>query len=280
MSRAPVMGTFGTILAAGALLYLAVLALMYALQERLLFLPGIPGRALEATPAAIGLRFEAVTIAAADGVQLSGWWVPAAQPGLTLIHFHGNAGNISHRLELLEIFHQLGFSVLLFDYRGYGASEGSAGEEGVYLDAGAVWRYVTERRGVAPQKIVLHGQSLGAAVAAWLAARQQPAALIVESGFTSVPELAADLYWWLPVRYLARLKFDTKEALGRVRCPVLVIHSRNDEIIPYGHAQRLFEAAPGPKRMLTISGDHNAGFWLSREAYARGIGGFLGEPAR
>lgn len=146
---------------------------------------------------------------------------------------HGNAGNISHRLDSLRIFHGLGLDVLILDYRGYGRSEGRPSEEGTYRDARAASRYLVEARGVAPERIVVFGRSIGAAIAAALAVEQRPAALILESGFTSVPDLAADLYPWLPARRLARLHYDTRARLPHVTVPVLIVHSRDDEIISF-----------------------------------------------
>lgn len=269
------MATLGSVFTAIAVAYLAICVLMWLFQERLLFLPGIPGRSLDATPQAVGLPYEEVALPAADGVRLHGWWVPAAGARFTLLHLHGNAGNISHRLELLQIFHALGVNVLLFDYRGYGRSEGAPSEAGLQRDAEAAWAHLTQQRRLAPADIVVHGQSMGGAFAAWLAARRAPAGLILESAFTSAPDIAADVYPWLPGRWLARLRLDTRGALAEVRCPVLVIHSTDDEIIPYAHGERLHAAAREPKRLLAIGGDHNAGFWISREAYAAGVREFL-----
>ena len=269
------MATLGSFLTTLAVAYLALCLLLWLFQERLLFLPGIPGRAIEATPQALRLPFEELAIPAADGVRLHGWWIPAPGARRTVLHLHGNAGNISHRLEHVQVFHELGVNLLLFDYRGYGRSEGAPSEPGLQQDAEAAWAYLTQQRGIAPADIVVHGQSMGGPFAAGLAAGRQPAALILESTFTSVPDMAARLYWWLPARWMARLRLDTLGALAQVRCPVLVIHSPADEIIPYAHGEALFAAAREPKRLLTIGGDHNAGFWLSREAYTAGMRDFL-----
>lgn len=267
--------TLTGMLAAVAIAYLAVCALMYFFQERLLFLPNVPGRAVTATPAALGLPFEELSLATADGERLHGWWIPAPQARRTVLHFHGNAGNIGHRLEHVQLLHGLGLNVLLFDYRGYGQSSGEAHEAGLYLDAEAAWDHAVTARGVAPGAIVLHGQSMGGAVAAWLAARREPAALVVESAFTSVPELAGQLYPWLPGRWLSHLKLDTRAGLARARCPVLVIHSRDDEIIPFAHGEALHAAAAGRKALVALGGSHNDGFWLGREAYVAGWRDFL-----
>jgi fermentation-respiration switch protein FrsA (DUF1100 family) len=255
--------------------YALILVYMYFAQHRMLFLPDIPSRAVGPGPDAIGLAYEPIDIVTEDNVRLAGWFVPARTPRGVILFFHGNAGNISHRLDSLKIFHDLDFSTLIIDYRGYGASEGRVSEQGTYRDAEAAWRYLTEQRGIAGEKIVLFGRSLGGAVAAYLAGRRKAAALIVESGFVSVPDMAARLYPWLPVRWLARLRYPTGEYLKAVSCPVLIVHSLDDEIIPYRQGESLFESAGDPKELLTIRGDHNGGFLVSGSLYRDGIDGFL-----
>jgi len=255
--------------------YAVLLLAVYFGQSSLLYLPGIPSRELTANPRDIGLAHEEVRLVTADGVRLHGWYIPASRARGTLLFFHGNAGNISHRLESLQIFHQLGLNVLIFDYRGYGRSEGQPSEPGTRQDARAAWRYLVDTRGESPQRIVLFGRSLGGALAAWLASHEQPGALILESTFISVPELAADLYWWLPARWLARLQYRTRDYLAGVRCPVQVIHSRQDEIIPYRHGQSLYEAAHPPRTFLELRGDHNTGFIISGDTYIQGLDSFL-----
>lgn len=276
MNRLVEIGPIMTVVLAVAVAYLGLLAAVYLGQAHLLYLPNIPSRALTASPGDIGLAYEDVELTTEDGVRLHGWWIPHPQPRAALLHLHGNAGNISHRLELIRIFHDLGLAVLIFDYRGYGRSRGKPDEAGTRRDALAAWRHLTEVRGIAPGQIVLHGQSLGAALAAWLARQVEPGALILESAFTSVPELAAGLYPWLPARRLARFDYATLADLGAVRCPVLVVHSPEDEIVPYAHGRRLYEAAPGPKAFLTLRGDHNTGFLLSGRVYVEGLDRFLG----
>ncbi len=191
-----------------------------------------------------------------------------------MIFFHGNAGNISHRLDSLKIFNSLGLSTLIFDYRGFGRSEGKVSEEGTYRDAEAVWRYVRERN-VPSGKIILFGRSLGAAIAAHLATKHTPAGLILESAFTSVPDVAARAYWFIPARWLARFNYNTKAYLTSAKCPVLVIHSPDDDIIPFSNGRELFEAATEPKQFLKIHGGHNEGFLVSGQSYVDGLGGFL-----
>ena len=261
------------LIAAG--IYAVLLLIVYLNQSSLLYLPGMPSRELTASPRDIGLIHEDVRLLTDDGVDLHGWYIPTERARGTLLFFHGNAGNISHRLESLQMFHQLGLNVLIFDYRGYGQSQGQPGERGTQLDALAAWHHLVDIRGESPDRIVLFGRSLGGALAAWLAARVQPGALILESAFISVPELAAELYWWLPARLLSRLQYNTRNYLAEVHCPVQVIHSREDEIIPYRHGQSLYEAAHPPRTFLELRGDHNTGFIVSGDNYMRGLETFL-----
>lgn len=258
-----------------ALLYAALLALLWLRQESMLFLPGIPSRQLAATPADIGLSYEALRLVTADGETLDAWFIPASPERAVLLFFHGNAGNISHRLDSLRIFHELGLSVLIFDYRGYGRSSGRPSEQGTYEDARAAWRYLVEQRGVAANRIVLFGRSLGGAVATRLATEHQPAGLIVESTFRSVPALAAEIYWFLPVRSLARLEYPAERLISSVQAPVLVVHSTEDEIIPFRHGEALHAAAGPSARLLALRGDHNTGFMLSARDYIEGLDAFL-----
>ncbi len=254
--------------------YGAFVLLIFATQSRLLFLPNLPGRALTNTPADIGLAFEDVDLRTADGLRLHGWYVPG--PGeQVVLFFHGNAGNISHRLGSIQQFHDLGLSVLIIDYRGYGQSEGRTTERGTYQDAAAAWRYLTEARKVSPRRIVVFGRSLGGPVAAWLASRQEPGGLIVESAFSSIVDIGRELYPFLPVRWLTRFRYPTREYLSQANCPVLVVHSREDEIIPFHHAERNFAAAQEPRYFLEIHGGHNDAHVGRTGAYVEGLRSFL-----
>jgi fermentation-respiration switch protein FrsA (DUF1100 family) len=217
-------------------------------------------------------------LATDDGEKLDGWHVPVRTdvPARALvILFHGNAGNIGHRLDYLRMFHDLGYASLIIDYRGYGRSSGTPSEDGTYLDAAAAWHHATQTLGYPEGKIVVFGESMGGAVAAQLAASKQPAALVLASTFTSVPDLGAEIYPWLPVRALARIHYDTGERLPGITSPVLVIHSRNDDIIPFAHGQRLHAMANQPKRFLEISGGHNDGFVFGSETWVRQLDDFL-----
>ena len=259
----------------GGGVYLFFCLYLFIMQGRLLFYPNLPSRKITATPAQIGLNFEPVTITTSDHVRITGWFVPAQEAKGVLLFFHGNAGNISHRLDSLAIFHRLGLSTLIIDYRGYGESEGRISEQGTYLDGEAAWRYLTESKGIDPEEIVIFGRSLGGAIAAHLAARTDPAGVVLESVFTSAPDLAAQLYPVFPVRLLARYQYAVKKAVRSIGAPVLVIHSPDDEIIPFAHGVAVYNAAAAPKEFLEIRGSHNEGFLMSNGTYQQGLAGFI-----
>jgi fermentation-respiration switch protein FrsA (DUF1100 family) len=259
-------------IAAGA--YLLLVGFVYLTQSSLLYLPELAGRQLVATPDGIGLDYDEVWLDTSDGVRIHGWFVPGDST-VTLLYFHGNAGNISHRLHTIRQFHDLDLSVFIIDYRGYGDSEGRPSERGLYRDAEAAWEYLTETRAIPAGDIVVLGRSLGGSLAAWLAAERNPRALIVDSAFTSVPDIGQDVYPWLPVRLLSRIQHPTREHVTRASCPVLVVHSRDDEIIPFHHAEALFSAANEPKTFLELRGGHNDTHFTSEKAYIDGLCRFL-----
>ncbi len=271
------MNSLTNILLMAVFAYFLFLIFLYFYQDRLLFLPNLPSRAVERSPSAVGLSYEPVDLLTSDNIHLDGWFIPAPKNRGVILFCHGNAGNISHRFDSLLLFHRLGFSTLIFDYRGYGRSQGRPSEAGTYRDAEAAWRYLTRERSIAPKRIILFGRSLGAAVAAHQATVHTPGALIVESCFTSVPDMAAELYPFLPARWLSRLSYNAQEQLQRVSCPVLVVHSRDDDIIPFRHGRALYTAANEPKHFLELHGDHNNGFLLTGRAYTQKLDNFLSE---
>ena len=254
--------------------YLIVVFLVYAGQSRLIYFPEIE-QEISNKPSAIGLDYTSVNMATADGERLHGWWVSVPDAKGTVLFFHGNAGNISQRINYLSMFKRLGYNTLLFDYRGYGQSSGVPSESGTYLDAQAGWRYLTEIQNISPERIILFGESLGGAVAAWLAAREKPGLLVLASTFTSVPNLAAQIYPFLPVRWITRFHYNTLESLQSVTCPVFIAHSPEDEIIPFEHGQQLFRAASAPKQFLTLEGGHNIGFIFMQPAWIKSLGAFM-----
>jgi len=253
--------------------YVFVCLALFVLQSRLVF---YPDRQLVATPRHAFLDFEDVFFETEDGLRLHGWFVPSDEPGDVLLFFHGNAGNISHRLESIRIFHDMGLSVFIIDYRGYGRSEGRISERGSYKDARAALRYLTEKRGISTENILYFGRSLGGAVAIELARHRLPKAVIVESCFSSITDVGARIYPWLPVRLLSRIRYNSIPRVAELDCPKLFIHSRDDEILPFQLAERLYNAAAEPKQLLEIQGDHNSGFLASGTTYIDGLIEFLG----
>jgi fermentation-respiration switch protein FrsA (DUF1100 family) len=251
---------------------IGILVLVYALwglgllvmQSRLLYQPM---REVSFTPAKLGLDFEDVAFESADGIRLTGWHIPARDARYTLLFCHGNGGNVMHVLDLLKLFCELGLSCFVFDYRGYGHSAGRPTEAGTYLDAQAAYDWLIREKHVPPEHVILYGHSLGGSIAACLAGRVRCAALVVESAFTSLPDIGARLFPYMPVRLFARFRYDTQEYLRRARCPVMVIHSRDDRLVPFRFGVRLFEAAPEPKRFVETRGGHNDGFLASGDLY-------------
>jgi len=273
----------GTPLGRVALL-LAVLALagmvarhMNALERFFIY---HPERDILETPGDRGISFEDVSFTTSDSVRLHGWFVPG-RSGLTWVWFHGNAGNISHRLDnLIELHRRLQHNILIFDYRGYGRSEGAPSESGLYLDGEAVIDYLRSRRDVDSGRLVLFGRSLGCAVAVEMAARREVYAVVLESPFTSVQEMAKRFYPFLPgAGLLVRTKFDSLSKINEVRVPVMVIHGDRDETAPFDMGRELFEAANGPKRFYTVEGaGHNDTYLVGGPAYYEALEAFLREP--
>lgn len=257
-----------------ALLLLAWNGWMYLQQPAMLF---YPQTGLDATPADWGLAYQDVELLTSDAIKLHGWYIPAARHDeqRVLLFMHGNAGNISHRGESVQIFHQLGLNVLIFDYRGYGQSQGRASEAGLYSDATAAWHYLTETRRIAPENIILFGRSLGGVVAAELASRVQPGLLVLESTFSSARDMAKHLFPRLSNLLFLRYRLDTAEYVRHVNSPVLILHSPNDEIAPYALGQKVYAAASEPKQFVPLRGDHNAGFLDSQPAYERALAEFI-----
>ncbi len=258
-------------------LYAGVTALIYFRQSSLIYYPNVAGRGLTATPQQIGLAFEDVELVTEDKIHLHGWFIPSDNAHGTLLFFHGNAGNISHRLDSIAIFNRMRLNVFIIDYRGYGQSQGQVTETGTYRDAEAAWSYLVETRGIDANKIVVFGRSLGSSIAAWLASQHTPAGLILESSFSSVPSMAQRLYPFLPVKWLAKFSYDTRQYVSNIACPLLVVHSKNDEIIPYAEGRLVFDAAPADKQFLDIRGGHNDGFLVTGRAYVDGLSTFIGK---
>lgn len=255
-----------------ALAYLAVCLLAWLFQSRLVYFPGAPP---ERTPDLWGLTWRDVPLRTPDGLRLSAWYLPVESASGCVLVCHGNAGNIEHRLLLARAFQAMDLSVLLFDYRGYGASEGRPSEEGLVLDARAALDWL-RAEGWEDSRLVLYGESLGGAVALQAARGQRLGAVIVESAFTSLPELGARVYPLLPVRLIATIRFDNLDALRSLSAPLLVIHSTEDDIVPFDFGRELYRAAPLPKEFLQTVGRHNDGGFQLRVEWQDAVRDFIG----
>jgi fermentation-respiration switch protein FrsA (DUF1100 family) len=252
--------------------WLLLSLLLYIFQPKFVY---FPYSSLQATPRDAGLAYEDIYLTTSDDLKVHGWYVPHDQPRATLLFLHGNGGNISHRLEKLRIYNQLTLSVFIIDYRGYGMSEGSPSEQGTYLDAESAWNYLTQDRHIPASDIIIYGESLGGAVATWLASRVEAGALIVESVFTSIQAMGKHYYPYLPVTLIARIKYPVIKHIKEVHSPVLNIHSPADDIVPFNMGKAVYEAANQPKDFLEITGDHNGGFLQSGQLYIDGLNRFI-----
>ncbi len=259
------------ILAVPVALYLVVCFVAWFFQDRLVWYPGPPPTS---TPEVIGAAFEDLELRTADGAFVHAWHVKAEHPRGIVVVSHGNAGNIENRLSLAQTFWLLGYDVLLFDYRQYGRSRGTLSEEGTYLDGLAALDHAAAR-GFEPQRTVLFGESLGGAVAIELARRRPCAVVVVEDTFTSLADVGAEVYPWLPVRWISRAKYASIEKVGQLDAPLLILHSREDQLVPFDHGRRLLAAHRGPKELLETGGGHGAGGFLHRADWVEVVRKFL-----
>ena len=237
-----------------------------------------PYRQMETSGSELGRPFEDVRFETSDGVGLNGWFFPAAADSwrkhLIYLLCHGNVGNISHRLEHCAALLETGASVFIFDYRGYGRSQGRPGEEGTYLDAQAAHQWLG-KKGFAASNIIALGESLGGGVASELALRESLGGLVLQSTYTSITDVGAELFPWLPVRWIGTIKYDTRARLPRIKVPLLVMHSRADGLIGFPHAEKNFAVANEPKMFWEISGRHNQFLEGDRARYLEGLNKFL-----
>ena len=261
-------------LAAGLVLVAGLLWTgMRSVENRMVF---APARAMTAHPGTVGLPYETLGLTTADGVVLRAWWIPAASPEApVMLCLHGNGGNLSNRTDKIRIFHDAGAAQLWLDWRGYGESGGVPTEAGLYRDAFAGWTWLNGARAVPASRLVLYGESLGNGPAIELATRVPAAGLIVDSGFTSIPDMGRAVLPWLPAR-LAKFSFNNLTRLPRVTIPTLFLHSPQDEVIPYEMARRNFAASGAAKKtFVDLKGSHNDGFLTTGAAYPKTIRDFL-----
>ena len=234
-----------------------------------------PGREMDAPGTEASRPFENVLFKTSDGVELNGWFF-SARPNSPRAHLavlvcHGNGGNISDRADLYRALRETGVAVFAFDYRGYGRSQGRPGEAGTYLDAQAAHQWLVQK-GFA--RIIAYGESLGGGIASELCLREKMRGLILQSTFTSITDIGGEMFPWLPVRRLGHIQYDTHSKLPRLKIPVLILHSRTDQTVPFRHAEKNFTAANEPKLFWEISGDHNDAL-EERDLFSEGLEKFL-----
>lgn len=234
-----------------------------------------PIREIELTPDSIGLDYEDIYFKTSDGLKLNGWFIPAGRPRATILFCHGNAGNISHRLEMIRIFNRLNLNLFIFDYRGYGRSSGRPSEKGTYLDARAAYNYLISRGDVDKDRIIVYGKSLGGAVVIDLALKTKLCLLISESAFSSAPEIAKVIYPHLPIKIVVTMKYDNISKIKKLTLPKLIIHSIDDEIVPFEQGQRLFNQAAEPKEFYQMQGGHNDAALMAEQEFEGRINEFL-----
>ena len=238
-------------------------------QSRHVFIPG--ERTILRSPSDIGLPYTSFTLPVEGNTFITGWHVPGRKPragnGWHILFCHGNAGNIGDLVEVADVMTELGFSITLFDYRGYGDSYGVPSEAGTAVDASVCYQYLVEQRGIPKEKIIWFGHSLGAAVACRAAANHPAGMLVMEGAFLSIAAMAKIRFPRLPVDRFCRIHYDNLAAIRHVSIPVMIAHSWEDETCPYEHGKILYEAANEPKRFVKLSGGHENGGMLTNLSY-------------
>jgi hypothetical protein len=273
--------------AIGLAIFATMILLMTLFERSLIFFPSRYPDGFwdtEAVAQGSGCVVEDRFFEAEDGVRLHGWWIQRVDGGdddPVLLFFHGNAGNLSHRAGMLfELATRLPARVFVVGYRGYGRSEGRPSEDGLYLDARAAWRHLTGEGDVPPDRIVIFGKSLGGAVAIDLALDAEPAGLIVESSFSSIPDMAGKHYPFVP-KFLIRTQMNSVAKIRTISCPKLFIHSKADRVVPYALGWKLYEAAPEPKRFYEVLGaGHNETWLVGGKGYFEALSVFVGEAVQ
>lgn len=248
-----------------AVLFGAYLVRLYARQQSLLFRPR--AEATDRSPADHGIDYREVFLECAGGIRAHAWWVPGTR-SKAIVFFHGSDGNLSYELSTLRFLHRFGASVLMVDYPGYGRSEGHCSERNCYRAGDAAWAFVHQAQGVPARDVILFGQSLGTAVATYIASSRACGGLVFQSGFTSVPAIATGLFPLLPYWLFwvfARTRMNSLRRIPSCKCPVLVMHSPADEHISIEHARRIYGRAPGPKKLVELHGVHFSGEWRRDE---------------
>lgn len=252
--------------------YIFIILLLYIFQSGMMY---HPAKQIYRTPGAVGLEYEDVFFQSVNDWQIHGWFVPARQARATVLLSHGNAGNISDRLETIRILNSLNLNVFIYDYSGYGKSDGSPSEETTYQNALDAWNYLIEEKQITHDQIIVMGRSLGGAVAAWLAVKKTPAALMLESSFTSAVNLAKEIYPFFPVRLMMKYEYPTAEYLQQVSLPLMVLHSEDDRLVPFHHGKELYELARSPKTFFTMKGAHGNSHVTTGDEYLNAVDEFI-----
>lgn len=233
-----------------------------------------PYKEVSMYPKDIGLSYEDIYFTTEDDILLNGWFIRNPDARKTLLFFHGNAGNISHRLGKISLFYPLGFNIFIIDYRGYGKSKGRPSEQGIYADARAAYDYLLTRKDIDKNKILAYGASLGGVVAIDLAIHRSLAGLIVNSCFSSAADMAKRIFPFIP-SFLIRTEMDSISKVSRIYIPKLFFHSPEDDIVPFDLGKKLFDAAAEPKKFVETKGDHNSGYEASSSIITNAINYFF-----
>ena len=269
-----------------ACILIAGMAAVLAARQSYLFdrfLAFFPTKEITNTPDDLGMHFEEVYFPAADGTQLHGWFIPGRGDD-TLVWFHGNAGNISHRVyNIMLLYQHVGASIFIFDYRGYGHSEGKPSEKGMYSDGEGVLEYLRSREDIDDERLILFGRSLGGCIVAELATRHRTKGVIIESSFTSVDAMSRykrpAIAFFLPSRLLVRSRFDSLSKMGRIHSPMMIVHGDKDVTVPIHMGKELFDAANEPKRFYEIRGaTHDDTHIVGGAGYFRALREFIDSP--
>jgi len=237
-----------------------------------------PTSTISYTPDEFGLEYKEISFTATDGVKLNGWYITAENPIGTLLFLHGNAGNIGHRIPIIQLFHDLDLNVFIFDYHGYGKSEGKPSEEGLYQDALGAFRYLTNELNCNPDKLIIYGKSIGGNVAINLASRVEAKVLISDSAFSSAIDMGTEIFPFLPsflMKKFISVKYNALSKIKNIKIPKLIIHSVDDEMIPFKQGLKLFKAAPEPKEFYKIHGSHNESIFIYKDEYSLKIRWFI-----
>jgi len=259
-----------------AVAYVIVLVFLRLFESHFIFYPNYPGR-LEGDWKPASLPVQDVALLASDGVRLHAWWIPAENAKFTFLAFHGNASNIANRAEIFRFLHQTPANVLALEYRGYGRSEGSPSEAGIYRDADAAYQYVVQSKGVVPETIISFGQSLGTAVAAHLAAKSRVGGVILEAPFPSASSMSRRIFWFLPgVSFVVAGQLQAEKRVQEISAPILIVHCTDDPVVPPDLAEQVYAAANSPKFVLRVKCEcHEESSLMAPEQYRAALQSFL-----